>query len=161
MRRLSKLLANMLISQMFFHKNWLQNSLNTRELMIMLLNDWKPPYGSIYSLGPVELETLKAYIKNNLANDFIRPFKSRAKASIFFHKKLDKSLKLCVDYQGLNNLTIKNWYPLPLVRESLDWLNWACHFTQLNLTNAYHQMRIRKGNEWKTALKTRYGYFKY
>ena len=41
---------------------------------IVLVDDWQPPYGSIYSLGPVELETLKAYIKNNLVNSFIRPF---------------------------------------------------------------------------------------
>ncbi len=88
-----------------------------------LVDDQQPPYGPIYSLGPVELEILKAYIENNLANGFIKPFKSPARVSIFFEKKLDGSLRLCVDYQGLNNLTIKNWYLLPLVRKSLDWLS--------------------------------------
>ena len=68
----------------------------------------------------MELETLKAYIKNNLANRFIRPSKSLAGALILFDKKPDGSLRLYVDYQGLNNLTIKNWYPLPLVGELLD-----------------------------------------
>ncbi len=52
-----------------------------------------------------------------------------------------------MDYRGLNNLTIKNQYPLPLIGESLDWLGWARHFTQLDLTNAYHQMRIREDDE--------------
>ncbi len=95
----------------------------------------------------MELETLKAYIENILASGFIRPFKSPAGAPILFDKKPDGSLRLCKDYQGLNNLTIKNWYPLPLVGESLDRLGRARRFTQLDLTNAYHQMRIREGDE--------------
>ena len=78
------------------------------------------PYGPIYSLGPVELETLKTYIKTHLKTGFIRPSKSPAGAPILFDKKPDGSLRLCVDYQGLNNLTIKNRYPLPLIGESLD-----------------------------------------
>ena len=66
-----------------------------------------------------------------------------------------------MDYWGLNNLTIKNQYPLLLIGESLDRLGRAKRFTQLDLTNAYHRMRIREGDEWKTAFRTRYGHFKY
>ena len=105
---------------------------------IKLVDNWQPSYSPIYSLGPIELEILKSYIDNNLANGFIRPFKSLARAPIFFDKKPDGNLRLCMNYQGLKNLTIKNWYPLPLVRKSLDWLGWARRFTQFNLTNAYH-----------------------
>ncbi len=75
------------------------------------------------------LETLKAYIKNNLASSFIRHFKSPIEAPILFDKKSEGSLRLYVDYWGLNNLTIKNRYSLPLVRESLDWLGQAWRFT--------------------------------
>ncbi len=96
---------------------------------IELVDNWQPQYGQIYSLWPVELETLKAYIENNLASGFIRPFKSPAGALILFDKKRDGSLRLCVDYRGLNNLTIKNQYPLPLVRQSLDRLGRARNFT--------------------------------
>ena len=88
--------------------------------VIELVDNWQLLYSPIYNLGPVELETLKAYIENNLANDFIRLSKSPAKIHIFFNKKPDGSLRLYVNYQGLNNLTIKNWYTLPLVGESLD-----------------------------------------
>ena len=109
----------------------------------------------------MELETLKAYIKTNLANGFIRLSKSPTNAPILYDRKLDGSLQLCVDYQGPNNLTIKNWYPLPLIGESLDKLGRARRFTQLDLTNAYHRMRICEGDEWKTAFRTRYGHFKY
>ena len=128
---------------------------------IELVNGQKPPYGPIYSLGSVELETLKAYIKTNLANGFIRPSKSPAGAPILFDRKSDGSLRLCVNYRGLNNLTIKNRYPLPLIGELLDRLGRAKRFTQLDLTSAYHRMRIREGDEWKTAFRTRYGHFEY
>ncbi len=92
---------------------------------IELVDNWQPSLGAIYSLGPVELETLKVYIKNNLANGFIKPSKSSAKAPIFFNKKPNGSLRLYVDYRVLNNLTIKNRYPLPLFGKSLDRLGWA------------------------------------
>ena len=56
---------------------------------------------------------------------------------------------------------IKNWYPLLLIDESLDRLGWVKRFTQLELTSAYHQMRIKEGDEWKTAFHTWYGHFEY
>ena len=68
----------------------------------------------------MELEILKAYIKNNLFNGFIRLSKFPARAPIFFDKKLVGSLKLYMNYQNLNNLTLKTRYPLFLVGELLD-----------------------------------------
>ena len=106
------------------------------EHAIKLEDEKQPPYGPIYSLGPVELETLKTYIKINLANGFIRPLKFPAGAAILFICKPNSSLRLCVDYQSLNNLTIKNRYPLSLIGESLDRLRQAKQFTQLELTSA-------------------------
>ena len=58
----------------------------------------QPLFGPIYSLGPVELETLKTYIETNLTNGFIRPSKSPAGAPILFDWKLNRSFRLCVDY---------------------------------------------------------------
>ena len=68
----------------------------------------------------MELKTLKIYIKNNLASSFISPFKFFVGVSIFFDKKSDVSLRLCIDYQSFNNLIIKNRYSLSLIGESLD-----------------------------------------
>ena len=96
---------------------------------IELVDDRQLPYGSIYSLGLVELETLKAYIETNLANGFIKSSKFPAGTSILFNRKSDGSLQLCVDYQGLNNLTIKNQYPLLLIGKLLDRLRRAKRFT--------------------------------
>ena len=102
------------------------------------VDDKQPPYGPIYTLGPVELETFKTYIKTNLANGFIRPATSPAGAPILFIRTKDRILCLYVDYRGLNNLIFKKRYSLPLIGESFDRLGHAKHFTQLDLTNAYH-----------------------
>ena len=131
------------------------------EYAINLEDGKQPPYGPIYSLGSVELETIKTYIKTHLKTGFIQPSKFPAGAPILFDKKLDGSFRLYVDYWGLNNLTIKNRYPLPLIGESLNRLGRARRFTQLDLTSAYHRMRIKEGDEWKTAFRTRYGHFEY
>ena len=99
------------------------------EYTIELEEGKQPSYRPIYSLGPVEVKTLKTYIEINLANSFIQASKSPAGAPILFVHKPDDSLCLCVNYQGLNNLTIKNCYPLPLIGKSLDQLSQAKQFT--------------------------------
>ena len=82
--------------------------------------DKQPPYGPIYILGPVELEIPKTYIETNLANGFIWASKALVAALILFVRKPNGSLYLCVNYRGLNNLIIKNWYLLLLIGEFLD-----------------------------------------
>lgn len=106
--------------------------------LIDLIDDKQPPYCLIYNPGPVELKKLKIYIETNLASSFIRPFKSSANTPILFICKKDDSFQLCVKYWGLNNLTIKNLYPLTLISESLNCLGHVKRFTQFDLTNAYH-----------------------
>ena len=120
-----------------------------------------PPFGPIYSLSEKELATLKDYIDSNLQSGFIAPSSSPSGAPILFVKKKDGSLRLCVDYRGLNKITIKNRYPLPLIGELLDRLGQAKFFTKIDLRNAYNQIRIAEGDEWKTAFRTRYGLFEY
>ena len=143
-------------SNVFLAKNAaeLPENIGMNKHTIELEEGKQPPFRPIYSLGLVELEMLKTYIKTNLANGFIRPSKSFAGASIFFDWKPDRSLRLCINYWSFNNITIKNQYPLSLIRKSFNKLGWANRFTQLNLTNAYHWMRICKDDEWKTVLQT-------
>uniref|UniRef100_A0A8D0HDL6 Gypsy retrotransposon integrase-like protein 1 n=1 Tax=Sphenodon punctatus TaxID=8508 RepID=A0A8D0HDL6_SPHPU len=128
---------------------------------IELLPDAVPPYGRIYALSTPELQTLKAYVEENLAKGFIRPSTSPAGAPLFFVPKKDGGLRPCIDYRGLNALTIKNRYPLPLIPELLDRLQGASVFTKLDLRGAYNLLRIRAGDEWKTAFRTRYGLYEY
>ena len=120
-----------------------------------------PPHKPIYGLTEVEREVLKTYIKDALAKGWIRPSTSPAGAPILFVPKKDGTLRLCVDYRGLNAITIKNRYPLPLISETLDRLAGAKYYTKLDLRNAYHRIRIKEGDEWKTAFRTRYGHFEY
>ena len=141
--------------------NVLPERTGANEHAIKLKEGNQLPSGPIYILRSVELETLKTYIKTNLANAFIRALKSSTGAPILFVRKLNGSFRLCVNYQGLNNFTIKNQYPLSLISESLDWLGRAKQFTQLDLTSAYHWMRIKKGDKWKTVFQTWYGHFEY
>ena len=96
---------------------------------IDLMDERQPPYGPIYNLNEVELETLRGYIESNLANGFIRPSTSPAGSPILFVRKPGGGLRLCVDYRGLNMITIKNRYPLPLVGESIDRLAMAKRYT--------------------------------
>src|SRR6185437_10404 len=86
---------------------------------------------------------------------------TNAKASILFVSKKDDSLRLCVDYRGLNNITVKNRYPLPLVNELLNRLNGAIVFSKIDLKDAYYRIRIREGDQWKTAFRTRYSHFEW
>ena len=116
-------------------------------------------YGPIYSLGLVELEILKTYIKTNLANSLIWLPKTPAGATIFFVQKPNNSLHLYINYWGLNNFTIKNWYLLPLIGKIPDKLDCTKDFIQLDLTSPYYQMRIKEKDEWKTAFQTKYGHF--
>ena len=120
-----------------------------------------PPYGPIYSLSELELRSLREYLDENLSSGFIRPSSSPAGAPILFVKKKDGSLRLCVDYRGLNAVTVKNRYALPLIPELIDRLSSAKIFTKLDLRGAYNLIRIKEGDEWKTAFRTRYGHFEY
>ena len=74
-------------------------------------------------------------------------------------KKKDGTLRLCVNYRGLNGGSIKDRYPLPLIRETLSQLSQARYYTTLDIRSAYNLVRIAEGEEWKTAFRTRYGLF--
>lgn len=125
------------------------------------LQGGEPRHGPVYPLSANELTVLREYIDENLQKGFIRPSTSPAGAPILFVKKKDGSLRLCVDYRNLNKLTIKNRHPLPLISEALDRLVNVKIYTKLDIRSAYNLIRIREGDEWKTAFRTRYGHFEY
>lgn len=119
------------------------------------------PWGTIYPASAKELAQLKEYITTNLELGRIRASTSPAGSPILFVPKKDGSMRLCVDYRGLNKITTRNRYPLPLISETLDRLSGARVFTKLDLRDAYYRIKIREGDEWKTAFRTRYGLFEY
>ncbi|XP_016326514.1 LOW QUALITY PROTEIN: RNA-directed DNA polymerase homolog [Sinocyclocheilus anshuiensis] len=103
---------------------------------------------------------MEDYIKEALGQGYIRPSNSPA-ASSFFVAKKDGGLRPSIDYRALNNITIKFRYPLPLVPNALEHLRGATIFTKLDLRSAYNLIRIREGDEWKTAFVTPYGHYEY
>lgn len=119
------------------------------------------PYGPIYPLSGKELEALRVYLEEAQTKGWIQKSESAAGAPILFVPKKDGTLRLCVDYRGLNKVTIKNRYPLPLITEILDRLSGAKYFTKLDLRDAYHRIPIKEQDRWKTAFRTRYGQFEY
>ncbi len=121
---------------------------------IDLVPGMSPPKGRLYSLSVPEREAMEKYISDSLTAGFIRPSSSPAGAGFFFVAKKDGSLRPCIDYRGLNNITVKNTYPLPLMSSAFERLQGASIFTKLDLRNAYHLVRIREGDEWKTAFNT-------
>ena len=128
---------------------------------ITLKPDTEVPFGPLYNLSETELVTLKSYLEENLSNGFIERSESPAGAPVLFVKKKDGSLRLCVDYRGLNRITVPNRCPLPLISETLDRLYGCTIFTKLDMRGAYNLLRIKKRDEWKTAFRTRYGHFQY
>ena len=124
---------------------------HTMEHRIDLEPGTKPPYGPIYALSEKELEVLREYLVTSVTKGWIRRSTSSAGAPIMFVPKKGGGLRLCVDYRGLNRITIKDRTPLPLIGETMDRLGRAKRFTKLDLKDAYHRLRIREGDEWKTA----------
>ncbi|KAK2898059.1 hypothetical protein Q8A73_014439 [Channa argus] len=128
---------------------------------IDLLPGTSPPRGRLFSLSAPEQEAMKEYISEALEAGLIRPSSSPAGAGFFFVEKKDGGLRPCIDYRGLNHITVKNRYPLPLMSSAFELLQGANIFNKLDLRNAYHLIRIRKGDEWKTAFNTPSGHYEY
>ena len=120
-----------------------------------------PKYHQIYGLNEEQLKALREYLDENLEKQYIQPSKSPAGYPILFVPKKNGKLRLCVDYRQLNDITIKNRYPLPLIKELRDRLKGAQWFTALDLKHGYNLIRMKEGEEWKTAFRTRYGHYEY
>jgi hypothetical protein len=120
-----------------------------------------PKHSRIYPLHARELEVLKKYIEKALDRGWIRRSHSPMGAPVLFVPKKGGELRLCIDYRALNKETVFDRTPIPLIENIIERLAGATDFTKLDLKNAYGRVRIRKGDEWKTAFRCRYGHFEY
>ena len=128
---------------------------------IKLDPEFKPPFGPLYPLSQNELKAQKEWIDDMLAKDFIRPSSSPAAASMLFVKKKEGSLRPCLNYRGLNKGTVKDRYPLPLINKTLTRIAKARIITKIDIRDAYNLIRIKEGDEWKTAFRTRFVLFEF
>ena len=120
-----------------------------------------PPAHRPYAMSQQELTVLREHLDKELAKGFIRLSRSPAAAPVLFVKKANGDLCFCVDYRGLNAVTQKNRYSVPLIQETLNQLSQAKYFTKLDVIAAFNKLRIKEGDEWKTAFTCRYGLYEY
>jgi len=121
----------------------------------------KSSYKSLYNLLNIKLATLRQYLNDILAKEWIKHFVSLTDAFILFILKKNNSLHLCMNYQDLNKITVKNHHSLSLISETLNRLSKIKQFIKLNLKNVYHHLRIQHEDKWKTTFCTHYDHFKY
>ena len=107
-------------------------------------------FEALYSMSQDELKVLQKYLNDHLSKGFIQVSFSSAAALILFVHKSEEGLRFCVDYWGLNAITVKNRYSLPLIKETLNCLCNAVVYIKLDIIAAFNHLWIAKGEEWKT-----------
>ena len=120
------------------------------------------PWGPIYALNEAELEELRKWLKKMTDMRAVRPSKSSCSSPMqFVPKNHGSGLRLCIDYRGINKITIPNRYPLPNMDKLKERIRGSQWFMKIDLKNGYHLIRIKKGDKWKTAFRCRYGLYEY
>jgi hypothetical protein len=142
-------------------ENWERPPHRYHDHRIPLLEGQVLPFEPLRVLDEGRLKAFREYIETSMKKGWIRSSTSLVGAPIHFVKKKDGGLCLCMDYWGLNAMTIKDQIPLPLIGEALDWLSKAKVYTKLDMKDAYHHLQIAKGNKWKTTFWTKYGLYEY
>ena len=131
------------------------------EFLIELLPGTGPISKRPYRMPANDLEEVKKQIKELLEKGYIRLSSSPWGAPVLLVKKKDGTLRMCVDYRSLNEVTIKNKYPLPMINDLFDQLEGASVFSKIDLRSGYHQLKICEKDIPKTTFTTRYGLYEY
>ncbi|GJS24230.1 putative reverse transcriptase domain-containing protein [Tanacetum coccineum] len=126
------------------------------EFQIDLIPGVAPVARAPYRLAPSEMKELSDQLKELSDKGFIRLSSSPWGAPVLFVKKKDGSFRMCIDYQELNKLTVKNHYPLPRIDDLFDQLQGSSVYSKIDLRSGYHQLRVHEGDILKTAFRTRY-----
>ncbi|GBG81622.1 hypothetical protein CBR_g32614 [Chara braunii] len=119
------------------------------------------PKGRIYRMSPGELDELRRQLKELVEKGWIRPSVSPYGLPVLFVPKKGGTLRMCIDYRGLNAITVKNRDPLPRIDDLLDRVHGCRYFSKINLKSGYHQIAIRPEDQPKTAFQTRYGLYEF
>ena len=114
-----------------------------------------------YRMSPIELKELKIQLQELLDKGFIRPSVSPWGAPVLFMKKKDGTLRMCIDYQQINKVIMKNKYPLPRIEDLFDQLKGAGVFSKIDLRSVYYQLRVKDVDVLKTTFRTRYSHYEF
>jgi hypothetical protein len=131
------------------------------EFYIDLIPGTAPITKRPYRMAPTELAELKLQIVELQQKGYVHPNSSPWGAPVLFITKKDGSMRMCIDYRSLNEVTIKNKYPLPRIDDLFDQLQGAKYFSKIDLRSGYHQLRIKEADIQKTAFVTRYGQYEF
>ncbi|GJZ68791.1 putative reverse transcriptase domain-containing protein [Tanacetum coccineum] len=131
------------------------------EFQIDLIPGVAPVARAPYRLAPSKMKELSEQLKELYDKGFIRPSSSPWGAPVLFVKKKDGSFRMCIDYQELNKLTMKNRYPLPRIDDLFDQLQGSNVYSKIDMQSVYHQLRVREEDIPKTAFRTRYGHYEF
>jgi hypothetical protein len=131
------------------------------EFVITLVHGTAPIFKRPYRMVTNQLAELKEQLQELLDRGYIRTSASPSGAPVIFVPKKDGTQRMCVDYRSLNEVTIKNKYPLPRIDDLFDQLKGACVFSKIDLRSRYHQLMIRASYIPKIAFITRYGLYEY
>lgn len=121
----------------------------------------EPPWGPLYPLSAEELKAEREWLDKYEKKGWIRKSKSPAASPTFFVPKPNGKKRKVQDYRKLNEITIKNRYPLPNIEEATDRLTGADWFTKIDLRDAFYSIRMAEGHQWKTAFRSRYGLYEF
>nr|GFA55798.1 putative reverse transcriptase domain, ribonuclease H-like domain, aspartic peptidase domain protein [Tanacetum cinerariifolium] len=133
----------------------------TVEFQIDLVPGAAPVARAPYRLAPSEMKVLSEQLKELYNKGFIRPSSLPWGAPVLLVKKKDGSFRMCIDYQELNKLTVKNRYPLPRIDDLFNQLQGSSVYSKIDLRSSYHQLRVREEDIPKTAFRTRYGHYEF
>jgi hypothetical protein len=131
------------------------------EFVIDLLLGTAPISKRPYMMSVEELKELKKQLTKLQEAGYIRLSSSPWGASVLFAQKKDGSQRMCVDYRSLNDVTVKNKYPLPCIEDLFDQMRGARVFSKIDLRSGYHQIKIRPSDIPKTAFSTQYGLYEF